>query len=191
MPCLYRVARGSRTNFGRFLRSTYKRMGLSVLPSAELLPCPIPFPWEHAPTSGGSRRRSRFKRRRALELMVNLQVCALNFCFLGSPSACPVRGRRGELSRDQRSMVQSLWDRNCSMCRLAGDLTAGCGSKLFYVQSELDSFSQTFESLRELVYGTAKQRTFSPTMGTNTRTEVVPLVASKVAFPENLFIRAI
>ena len=61
---LYSLACRSRENFARFLRSSYQRRSLSVMPSAELLPCPIPFPWEHAPTSGGSRRRCRFRRRR-------------------------------------------------------------------------------------------------------------------------------
>ena len=81
-------------------------------------------------------------------------------------------------------MVHSLWDRNCSNCRLVDDLSSGCGSKLLGVQSELMAFDSAFESLRDLVYGAAKQRTSSSTSGSPT--EVVPLKAQKVAFPSTL-----
>ena len=79
-------------------------------------------------------------------------------------------------------MIQSLLDRNRST-RLARDLSS-CGSKLSSVQSELEAFEVAFESLRDLSYGAAKQRTSSPASGA--RTEVVPLVASRVAFPREL-----
>ena len=154
------------------------------MPSAELLPCPIPFPWEHAPTSGGSRRRFRFRRRRALELMVNLQICSLNFVFLGGPPKCPTQGCRGDPCKAQQDMIKSLWDRNCSNCRLAEDLSSGCSNKLLGVQSELAAFDVAFDSLRDLVYGAAKQRASSSAHGTST--EVVPLVAQNVAFPSSL-----
>ena len=127
---------------------------------------------------------SRFRRRRALELMVNLQVCCLNFVFLGFPFKCPGQGCRGELSDTQRNMVQCLWDRNCSNCRLVDDLSSGFWSKLLGVQSESIAFDTAFESLRDLVYEAAKQRASSSTRGSST--EVVLLKAHKVAFPSTL-----
>lgn len=47
---------------------------------AELFPIPAPYPWTIQICHGGSRKkRQRFRRRRALELLTNLQVAALNF----------------------------------------------------------------------------------------------------------------
>ena len=84
----------------------------------------------------------------------------------------------------QWEVVQSLWDRNCSICRLAEDVSGGCGMKLGSVQEDLDSLELVFGSLGDLVYGTAKQRMSLATCGT--RTEVVPLVAERVVFPGQL-----
>ena len=137
---LYRLLRASRANFSRFLRSSAKRGDLSALSSAELLPCPIPFPWEQPVDLRGSRRRiRRFHVRRALELVVNLEVCALNFCFLGMPTQCPPNGCREVPIEAQRLMIQSLRDRTCSISRRV-DMSTGCGSKLIDVQHELASF---------------------------------------------------
>ena len=65
----------------------YLRAGMSCCRelkrfSAELFPIPVPFPWFQDKLSCRSRRRhQRWKVRRALEVLVNLQVAALNFAF--------------------------------------------------------------------------------------------------------------
>ena len=96
------------------------------------------------------------------------------FVFLGCPCKCPSEGCRGVPSAAQQSMIRSLWDRNCSNCRLAEDLSTGCGSKLLGVQSELAVFDTAVGSLRDLMHGAAKQRASSSANGF--RAEVVPLV---------------
>ena len=136
--------KASRANFGCFMRSTYKRTVVSEATSAELLPCPIPFAWEYTSSPQGSRRRTRFRKRRALELMVNLQVCALIFSFLCSPLCCPAKGCRGSPRGLQMSLVHSLLERTRSMCRLVGDFPIGSGAKLASVQSELAVFESSF-----------------------------------------------
>ena len=49
------------------------------------------FPWVVPASSCGSRQTLRFRVRRALELMVNLEICALNFCFLACHTDVPCR----------------------------------------------------------------------------------------------------
>ena len=178
---LYSLMRRERTQFSQFLRDA-AAWGADVA-SAELLPCAIPYPWQ-TPKLGGSRRRNRrFVERRALDIAVNLQVCAINFCFLGMPPRCPPKGCRGSLTQEQNSMVMSLRERARSLSRLVGDLSSGCGSKVSSVQGELDSLETIVDSLRDLVYGSCKQST---SKGSGVRTEVVPTVASLVAFPQKL-----
>ena len=151
----------------------------------ELLPCPIPFPWGRAPFSGGSRRRLlRWKGRRALEILVNLEVCALNFCFLSMPRKCPEAGRCGIPRPDQHAMIQSLWERTRSTCRLVGNLHTGSGSKIATLSSELDQLETAISSLQEVVYGSAKQ--YRTSARSSAVTPVVPTVAQKVAFPQEL-----
>ena len=76
---LHELLSASRTNLSSFLRSSCKRMGRSAL-SAELLPCPLPYPWIQTSQSRGSRRQQRrFKEQRALDILVNLHVVSLNF----------------------------------------------------------------------------------------------------------------
>ena len=71
----------SRTPFARFVRAGFTLQGpVCSRASAELFPIPVPFDWNPAMFHGQSRRkRHRWKRRRCLELLVNLQVAALNF----------------------------------------------------------------------------------------------------------------
>ena len=84
-PLLYSLLRASRSEFGSFFRSSFRRTDCDK-PSAEFLPCPLPYEWVQPMRPKGSRRRQhRFCERRAFEVMVNLQVCALNFIFLGVP----------------------------------------------------------------------------------------------------------
>ena len=182
---LYSLVRTSRTDFARFCRSSFQRVGQSVLPSAELLPCPIPYAWEQASTPKVSRRQIlRFRVRRALEVWVNLQICALNFVFLGSPSMCHAKGRRGVPNKEQWSMIHSLRHRTRSLSRLVGELVPSSGSKIGSVQHELASLEAVVDSLRDVAYGSAKQNTGVPTPGSNS--VVVPTVASNVAFPSEL-----
>ena len=56
---------------------------------------------------GSRRRKRRFCERRALELMVNLQVCALNFTFLGAPFVSVSR-LQGIPSLKQQAVINSL-----------------------------------------------------------------------------------
>ena len=182
---MYRLLGASRTNFANFMRSSALRRPSGHKISAELLPCPVPFTFDSPPPAKGSRRQQiRFRERRALEMFVNLQVCAINFTFLGGPPCCPSQGCRGVLSVEQDKWVKGLWRRARSLCRLVGDLT-GCGSKINDVQFSLDSLEAGFVSLSELVYGAIKQGSKSSTEGPGS-SPVVPTVASKVAFPEVL-----
>ena len=91
---------------------------------------------------------------------------------------------QGVLSVEQDKWVKGLWRRARSLCRLVGDL-AGCGSKINAVQFSLDSLEAGFDSLSDLVYGAIKQGSKSSTEGPGS-SQVVPTVASKVAFPEVL-----
>ena len=135
--------RVSDTRFASFLRSSFKG-GQSV--SREPLPCPIPYPWEQVRHSGSSsRQHHRWAERRALEILANLQVSALNFCFLRFPFKCPDSGCRGLLSEHQKVMVAGLRDRMRSACRLVGDLPAGCGSKISSVNEELAFLEAAFD----------------------------------------------
>ena len=70
------------------------------------------------------------------------------------------------------------------MSRLVGSLASGCGSKISSVQSELGVLESVVDSLRDVVYGSSKQNSTSPSTGA--RAEVVPTVASRVAFPDKL-----
>ena len=124
-----------------------KQAGRDATMSGELLPCPLPCPWLIEPFSGASRRRHRrCSERRALEILVNLQVCAVNFCSLGMPGRCPLRG----------CTACCLGSRGTYGAGLLGDLT-GCGSKLTAVRSEVIDFEPLFDELKEVVYGSARQ----------------------------------
>ena len=180
--CLLQLLSASRTDFARFVRSA-KRWGSTS--TAELFPCPIPYAWDTCAFPQGSRRqRRRYLERRALDVAINLQVCALNFCYLNMPPWCPPSGCRGMLNQQQGAMISSLRRRTRAQSRLVGDLASGCGLKLTAVQSELDSLESVLDSLRDLVYGSAKQRTAASSQDSSS--EVVPTVASKVAFPQKL-----
>ena len=181
---LYSLLRASRSDFGKFFRSSFRRP-VSYKPTAEFLPCPLPFEWTQPQRPQGSRRREqRFCERRAREVLVNLQVCALNFIFLGGSPICPDSGCRGPLSDLQQAVVASLGERVCSFSRLVGDMSTGSGSKLDSVQGELASMEAVLDSLGSLVYGSAKQSTGASAQGSSTT--VVPTVASRVAFPTEL-----
>ena len=181
--CMYSLFCKSRSDFASFLRSAHRRDCSSS--SAELLPLPIPFAWRQAPSLRGSRRRCRrYRERRALELMVNLEVVALNFSYLGGPRRCPASGCRGELRDGQWQIVESLLDRTRSWRRLVGDLSTGSGSKILDAQSELVQLEARLDDLAELVYGASKQASREANSGGTT--DVVPTVASAVAFPQEL-----
>ena len=88
---------------------------------------------------------------RSLETLVNLEVSALNACYLES-ARCPPWGFQG--------------------------------SKITAVNAGLDEWDGMLDSLSELVYGCVKKSTLNASQGCST--VVVPTVASKVAFPEQL-----
>ena len=182
---LHDLLRASGTNFASFLRSSASWRANKVSASAELLPCPVPYPWTQAEASKGSRRQvQRYRERRALEILVNVQVVALNFLSVGGRCEAPSACLGTSLSSRQLSMVEGLMHRTRSLSRLVGNLSTGCGSKLVGVQSELVSLESVVDSLREVVYGSSKQNTTFPTSGA--ATSVVPTVASRVAFPNQL-----
>ena len=182
---LHDLLRASGTNFASFLRSSASRRANKASASAELLPCPVPYPWTQAEASKGSRRQvQRYRERRALEILVNLQVVALNFLSLDGRRKAPDACFGASLSSNQLAMVEGLMHRTRSMSRLVGNLSTGCGSKLNDVQSELISLESVVDSLRDVVYGSSKQSTTFPTSGA--ATSVVPTVASRVAFPNQL-----
>ena len=83
-------------------------------------------------------------------------------------------------------MVKGLRNRVRVLSRLVegDDLSAGCGSKINDLCVDLESFERTLDSFRDLVYGAAKFSTSCKSDGAST--QVVPTVASKVAFPEQL-----
>ena len=112
--CMYSLFCKSRSDFASFLRSAHRRDCSSS--SAELFASADPFlPGDRPPSLRGSRRRCRrYRERRALELMVNLEVVALNFSYLGGPRRCPASGCRGELRDGQWQIVESLLDRTRS-----------------------------------------------------------------------------
>ena len=58
------------------------------------------------------------------------------------------------------------------------------GSKITAVNAGLDEWDGMLDSLSELVYGCVKKSTLNASQGCST--VVVPTVASKVAFPEQL-----
>lgn len=155
--------------------------GSVVSKTAELFPIPAPFPWQVTEFHEGSRRkRARWKRRRALELLVNIQVAALNFVY----------NSRGDwfygipLNTSQREVVDNLWARACSLSRLGHVQISGCGSsRLDHVSTELDLLHACFSSV-DVPYG-IHSWTSTKRMDPGTTT-AVPLVAEKVAFPDNL-----
>ena len=174
-----------KTPFACFLRSSARRNAGVGPASSELLPCPLPFPWNIPPHASGSRRQQkRFSERRACELFVNLQVVAINFLHLGMPRCCPPQGCRGVLSSEQEALVQGMLSRVRSCSRLSGETLLGCGSKLDSVNAELIRVESDFDSLRDVVYGVTKQDVRVSSEAANTL--VVPTVASRVAVPDHL-----
>ena len=100
------------------------------------------------------------------------------------PRSSPVGVALSDVTVGQQNMIQSLRGRARSMCRLVENISVGCGSKISDVQVELDHLESVLESLRDVVYGSAKQSTaFSMA---SSSTAVVPTIAAKVAFPDVL-----
>eukprot|EP00435_Cladocopium_sp_Y103_P060681 s641_g22.t1 len=149
--------------------------------TAELFPIPAPFEWSPVAEVGQSRRkRMRWRRKRFIELLVNLQVAALNF----------VNGRGGEwafgipLNHQQSNVVDNLVLRARSLSRLGRSDFLGCGSKVAAAATELDALQVLFSDSEDLPYGVSS---FVSTKREDTAAAVVePLVASKVAFPSTL-----
>lgn len=122
----------------------------------------------------------RWRRRRFIELLVNLQVASLNF----------LNGRGGEwafgipLNLQQSNVVDNLVLRARSLSRLGRDDFLGCGSKVATAATELDALQVLFSDAEDLPYGVSS---FVSTKREDSVAAVVePLVASKVAFPSTL-----
>ncbi|CAE7232920.1 unnamed protein product [Symbiodinium sp. CCMP2456] len=96
----------------------------------------------------------------------------------------PDGGLRGPLSEEQAVMIAGTRERMCSMCRLIGDISVECGTKIQGVNEELSGLECEVESLAELVYGGA--RVNGPVQGSAASSQVVPAIASQVAFPDKL-----
>ena len=171
----------SRTDFAKFVHAGRRCSGPSDARSAELFPIPVPFPWTPSNAIHGAsrRKRQRWRRRRAKEILINLQIAGLNFVF----------GKSGPwhfgipLTSSQLTVVDNLLLRARSLSRLGGHVFSGCGSKVEDTASELERLHALFFD-QDIPYGSNQghenQRSRS------TPAVVVPTVASSVAFPEEL-----
>ena len=172
----------SRTPFARFVRAGFTLQGpVCSRASAELFPIPVPFDWNPAMFHGQSRRkRHRWKRRRCLELLVNLQVAALNFlhgkdgrwCF-GTP-----------LNFHQQNVIDNLLVRARSLSRLGRTDFLRCGSKVAGAADELAALQVLLQSCEDFPYGV--NANVSSKRNSDGTTLVQPTVAAKVAFPSTL-----
>ena len=81
-------------------------------------------------------------------------------------------------------MIAGIRERMCSMCRLIGDLSVECGTKIQGVSEEWMDLECEVESLAELVYGGARVNGLA--QGSAASSQVVPTIASQVAFPDKL-----
>eukprot|EP00435_Cladocopium_sp_Y103_P025667 s2641_g6.t1 len=129
---------------------------------------------------GSRRRRARWKHRRAIELLVNLQVVALNFVS-GSPQ-CKHYGI--PLTAPQKDVVSNLRERACSLSRLGTEEFSRCGSRIALASSELDRLHELLLEWQDAPYGChGWPRSKRADAG---GTVTVPLEASRVAFPDSL-----
>ena len=154
--------------------------------SNELWPCPPPFAWRvHRDAASSRRRQQRWRRRRALELLVNLQVVTLSHLALGQPREAPPGGRGGHgLSEAQAEMVRRLWGSACSMGRLGGDLTS-CGQRLPALDARLEELHNQLLHAHLVPYSRLRQCGSRRQAGRRPTT-VQPVVASRASLPEEV-----
>lgn len=171
----------SRTVFSRYLRAGMALCGSDCPRSAELFPIPAPFLWTMPERHQGSRRRrQRWRKRRAIELLVNLQIAALNFSF----------GAKGpwnfglDLSPQQKLVVDNLLGRVRSLSRLGRTDFLGSGSRVAHASSELESLHVWSTGVQDLPYGIPQ--TGSRKRADTGDTLVASLKADMVAFPNEL-----
>ncbi len=143
---------GTRTKFSRFLRSCMEPAKSLVKSGGDLFPCAPPFPWQVSSVSVRSRRQQcRFAKRRAVEVITNLQVVALNYLALHEPAVCGIEGKTGiSLSPSQWAMVSHLVHTNKSMCRLS-DKSEGCGLRIPIARDRLSTLKSYANSLSEVL----------------------------------------
>eukprot|EP00438_Fugacium_kawagutii_P004497 Skav200096 [mRNA] locus=scaffold694:326558:340569:- [translate_table: standard] len=151
--------------------------------SAELFPIPVPFPWTPSEVIHGCsrRKRKRWRLRRALEVLVNLQIAGLNFIF----------GKAGPwhygipLLASQQIVVDNLLLRARSLSRLGGHVFSGCGSTVETTATELERLHVLFsDQSDDIPYGSPLG--FQRKKSKDSPAAVVPTVASSVAFPDSL-----
>lgn len=171
----------SRAQFAGYVKAGMSCCRGPKRTSAELFPIPVPFPRFLAELSCKSRRRhQRWKARRALEILVNLQVAALNFSF----------GKSGpwgyglSSTPEHHKVVQNLWVRGSSLSRLGSEYLSGCGSRISSASSELEVLHELFGNSSEPPYGQSGWASSKRTNGD--ATAAVPVVANNVAFPSEL-----
>ena len=176
----------------KYFRSTFSfKEGSSQAPerSNDLFPCPPPYPWvvEKPHYLGRSRRqRKRWRVRRAVELWVNLMVCALSQEALGVEVA-PLRGRRGvSLSMGQNRMCSFLRSLALSVVRL-GSETSGCGLRLPATAGRLDQLREQLKNLEEISYAKPGRKfDGAKKEGTFTATQALPVVAERLSLPDRV-----
>ena len=132
------------------------------------------------------RQRKRWKVRRAVELWVNLMVCALSHEALGTDVA-PLRGRREfSLNPGQAKMCSFLRTLAVSVVRLASD-TPGSGLRLPATAGRLNQLREQLGELGHVPYagsgrrfdGVRRERAF-------TATQALPVVSSRLSLPEHV-----
>ena len=178
---LFRTVLQSRTSFSRFLRAGLAMRGPGCTGTAELFPIPAPFEWSPSAEVGQSlRKRMRWRRRRFIELLVNLQIAALNF----------MHGRGGEwaygipLNSQQLNVVDNLVLRARSLSRLGRDDFLRCGSKVAAASCELEALHVLCSDSEDLPYGVSNA--VSSKREESAAAVVEPIVAEKIAFPSTL-----
>ncbi len=180
---------GTRTKFSRFLRSCMEPAKSLVKSGGDLFPCAPPFPWQVSSVSVRSRRQQcRFAKRRAVEVITNLQVVALNYLALHEPAVCGIGGKTGNsLSPSQWAMVSHLVHTNKSMCRLS-DKSEGCGLRIPIARDRLSALKSYANSLSEVLavpYSSNRPRMdFDLKNDLTAGATMRPVIASRVAFPK-------
>ena len=184
-----RSLENSSLPLGRYYRSTsiFVDTALAALgKSNEIFPCPPPYPWpcETQCLPGRSRKRCRWNRRRAIELWVNLMVCALSSEAL-QVEVAPLRGRRGcSLNRAQHDMVSFLKTLASSVVCL-GSKDPSCGLRLPSTARGLEQLRERLSSFEELPYA-SRSRAFGVNKRAGVFTQPLPVVAERLSLPEKV-----
>ena len=176
---------------GRYVTSTFPsckpQASFRGSATADLFPCPPPFPWlrtKEVSVRHSRRQRQRWKVRRAIELWVNLMTVGLSSQALGCDVA-PERGRFGwPLSKSQQTMVDFLKTLAASMCRL-GDSSAGCGSRLPAASTRLEVLrEQLVQEMNSVPYANVEKKFHEDGLTSDfSTTTALPVIADRLSLP--------